>query len=288
VHTHGGYQVHIASMGRRCFGLKASDVWWATSDVGWIVGHSYMVYAPLLAGATTVVFEGALDHPSPIANWQRVVDGYGATGIFTSPTAVRLLRRYGEDALAPVSHATIERVVCAGEVLNPQALEWLQNTVLGGRVPVIDNMWQTETGGPVIGNPYWLSPAAHQAWRGGLPLARDLRRRRRAGRPSVRARREGDHGDHAPVPGAHADAVGRPARYGRDYWERIHGSYLLRRFAYPRRRRLTSGSAAAPTRLYQVGPRTAGDDRVESAFVTHLPWPSAAWWDQPDEVAWRG
>ena len=78
-------------------------MWWATSDVGWIVGHSYMVYAPLLAGCTTVVFEGALDHPTPVAHWRRVVDGYGATGIFTSPTAVRLLRRYGEDALAPVS-----------------------------------------------------------------------------------------------------------------------------------------------------------------------------------------
>ncbi len=63
VHTHGGYQVHIASMGRWCFGLKPSDVWWATSDVGWIVGHSYMIYAPLLAGCTTVAFEGALDSP---------------------------------------------------------------------------------------------------------------------------------------------------------------------------------------------------------------------------------
>ena len=65
VHTHGGYQVHIASMGRWCFGLKPADVWWATSDIGWIVGHSYMVYAPLLAGCTTVAFEGALDHPAP-------------------------------------------------------------------------------------------------------------------------------------------------------------------------------------------------------------------------------
>ena len=63
IHTHGGYQVHIVSMGRWCFGLKPDDVWWATSDIGWIVGHSYMVYAPLLAGCTTVVFEGALDHP---------------------------------------------------------------------------------------------------------------------------------------------------------------------------------------------------------------------------------
>src|SRR5687768_14514671 len=93
VHTHGGYQVHIASMGRWCFGLKSTDVWWATSDIGWIVGHSYMVYAPLLAGCTTIAFEGALDHPpspggfggtspAPDANWRVAVEEFGATGIF--------------------------------------------------------------------------------------------------------------------------------------------------------------------------------------------------------------
>ena len=70
IHTHGGYQVHILSMGRWCFGLKPADVWWATSDIGWIVGHSYMVYAPLITGCTTVVFEGALDYPHPEANWR--------------------------------------------------------------------------------------------------------------------------------------------------------------------------------------------------------------------------
>src|SRR3954454_2257911 len=94
VHTHGGYQVHIASMGKWCFGLDRHDVWWATSDIGWIVGHSYMVYAPLLAGCTTVVFEGALDHPGP-ETFYRIVAENQVSGIFTAPTAVRLLMRYG-------------------------------------------------------------------------------------------------------------------------------------------------------------------------------------------------
>ena len=83
-------------MGRWCFGLKPADVWWATSDIGWIVGHSYMVYAPLIAGCTTVAFEGALDHPHADANWRTAVEEFGVTGIFTSPTAVRMLMRYGE------------------------------------------------------------------------------------------------------------------------------------------------------------------------------------------------
>ena len=100
IHRHGGYQVHIFSMGRWCFGMKPTDVWWATSDIGWIVGHSYMVYAPLLIGCTTVVFEGALDHPQADANWRAAVEEFGVTGIFTSPTAVRTLMRYGDEPLA--------------------------------------------------------------------------------------------------------------------------------------------------------------------------------------------
>jgi acetyl-CoA synthetase len=84
IHTHGGYQVHVASMAKWCFGMKPSDVWWATSDIGWIVGHSYMVYGPLLVGCTSVVFEGALDYPAADTNWRTAVEEFGVTGIFTS------------------------------------------------------------------------------------------------------------------------------------------------------------------------------------------------------------
>src|SRR5688572_19146021 len=170
VHTHGGYQVHIAAMGRWCFGLTPDDVWWATSDIGWIVGHSYMVYAPLLAGCTTVAFEGALDYPRPDTHWRTVVEELGATGIFTSPTAIRMLMRYGDATLSHVDHSRLQRIVCAGEVLNPQAWEWLQNRVLGGRVPVIDHMWQTETGGPVFGNPYGIEMLPIKPGSAALPL----------------------------------------------------------------------------------------------------------------------
>ena len=120
VHVHGGYQVHVHAMGRWCFGLRPDDVWWSTSDIGWIVGHSYIVYAPLVTGCTTVAFEGALDHPGPDTPW-KLVEELGVTGIFTSPTAVRLLMRYGETPARAFRHATLERVVCAGEVLNAPA-----------------------------------------------------------------------------------------------------------------------------------------------------------------------
>src|SRR5579884_2568744 len=96
MHTHGGYQVHIVSMADWVFGLKPTDVWWSTSDIGWVVGHSYIVYAPLIVGATTLAYEGALDYPDPGVFWQGIEE-FGVTSVFTSPTAVRLFMKYGEE-----------------------------------------------------------------------------------------------------------------------------------------------------------------------------------------------
>ncbi len=135
IHTHGGFQVHVVTTGKWSFALRPSDVWWATSDIGWIVGHSYMVYAPLLVGCTTLAFEGALDYPQSDSNWRVAVEELGVSGIFSSPTALRLLMRYGNEPLRSVDHSRLERVVSAGEVLNAPAWDWLQNTILRGRVP---------------------------------------------------------------------------------------------------------------------------------------------------------
>jgi len=226
IHTHGGYQVHIFSMGRWCFGLRPTDVWWATSDIGWIVGHSYMVYAPLLIGCTTVVFEGALDYPEPETNWRIVIEELGATGIFTSPTAIRALMRYGDDPLSKVDHSRVERIFSAGEVLNPPAWNWLQNNILKGRIPVIDHMWQTETSGPVFGNPYGLGMLPIKPGSATLPL------------PGIEAaivHSDGtpcDTGEKGimvlkrPFPGLTAGLWSEPDRYGHDYWQKIPGVYF--------------------------------------------------------------
>ncbi|HWP28630.1 MAG TPA: AMP-binding protein, partial [Chloroflexota bacterium] len=125
VHTHGAYQVGIRSTGAWCFGLRPTDIWWSTSDIGWVVGHSFIVYAPLLFGCTTIAYEGALDHPGP-ETFYRLVQENHVSGIFTSPTAVRLLMRYGTAPARPFDLSTVERVVCAGELLNPPAWQWLQ------------------------------------------------------------------------------------------------------------------------------------------------------------------
>ena len=208
VHTHGGYRVHINAMGRWVFGLSADDVWWSTSDIGWVVGHSYIVYAPLMAGATTIAYEGALDFPGPDVFW-RLCDELKVTGVFTSPTAVRMLMRYGEEHARAHDLSSITRIFCAGEVLNPPAWEWLQKTVLEDRIPVLDHMWQTETGGPVFANPWGVGMLPIKPGSAGVPMPGiDAAILTPEGEP-VPVGREGHHGHPAAVPGPHRVPVGR-------------------------------------------------------------------------------
>jgi acetyl-CoA synthetase len=268
IHTHGGYPVHVSAMGRWCFGLTDTDVWWATSDIGWIVGHSYMVYAPLIMGCTTVVFEGALDHPQPDTNWRIAVEEFGVTGIFTSPTAVRALMRYGDEPLRRIDHSRLERVVCAGEVLNPPAWDWLQNTILRNRVPVIDHMWQTETGGPVFGNPYGLGLLPIKPGSAGIAL------------PGIEAAvvttdgQECPRGEKGimvlkrPFPGLTPGIWGDPERYERDYWQKIPGVYYTGDSAFVDSDGYVWFSGRADEIIKIAGHRI-GTIEVESAFLKH-------------------
>ncbi|HUK37465.1 MAG TPA: acetate--CoA ligase [Vicinamibacterales bacterium] len=268
IHTHGGYQVHIASMGKWCFGLNEHDVWWATSDIGWIVGHSYMVYAPLIAGCTSVVFEGALDHPRPDTNWRAVVEEFGATGIFTSPTAVRLLMRYGDAPLLGVDHSRLERVVCAGEVLNAPAWDWLQNTILKGRAPVIDHMWQTETGGPAFGNPYGIDLLPIKPGSATIPLPGIEAAVVTMDGVPCGANEKGIMTIRRPFPGLTPALWGEPDRYGRDYWQRIPGAYYSGDSAH-----IDDDGyvwfAGRADEIIKIAGHRIGTIEVESAFLRH-------------------
>jgi acetyl-CoA synthetase len=283
VHTHGGYQVHIASMGRWCFGLKPSDVWWATSDVGWIVGHSYMIYAPLIAGCTTVAFEGALDHPAPDTHWRAAVEELGVTGIFTSPTAVRLLRRYGEHTLSDVDHSRLERVVCAGEVLNPLAWDWLQTTALKGRVPVIDHMWQTETGGPVFGNPYGIELLPIKPGSAAIPLPGiDAAVVNLDGTP-CQPNEKGIMVLKRPFPGMTPRLWGETERYGTDYWEKIPGVYYSGDSAHVDEDGYYWFAGRADE-VIKIAAHRLGTIEVESAFLTHSSVAECGVVGRPDET----
>ena len=155
VQKHGGYQMYVYSMGKWIYGLNENDVWFCTSDIGWIVGHSFNVYGPLLSGCTSVIYDGAPDYPRKDMWWD-VAERNKATALWLSPTGVRGLMRLGDDQPRKHDLSSIQRIFVAGEVLNPPAWKWLQEDIFENRIPVMDHMWQTETSGPIFANPYGL------------------------------------------------------------------------------------------------------------------------------------
>ena len=282
VHTHGGYQVHIVCMAKWCFGLEPEDVWWSTSDIGWVVGHSYIVYAPLVIGATTLVYEGSIDHPAPDAVW-RIVEEFGVTGIFTSPTAVRLLMRYGEEHARGRDLSTLTRVLSAGEVLNAPAWEWLQRTVFADRIPVIDHMWQTETGGPIFGNPFGLGLLPIKPGSSGIPLPGVEPAVVTAEGEPCRPGEKGIMVLKRPFPGLTPTLWGEPERYARDYWERLPGVYYTGDSAHVDEDGYVWFAGRADEIIKIAGHRI-GTIEVETACLKHPAVAEAGVTGRPDEV----
>ncbi len=149
LHTHGGYQVGVATTLKYAFDLKPEDRWWCAADPGWITGHSYIVYGPLILGATSIMYEGAPTYPYP-DRWWRIVERYGVTILYTAPTAIRGLMRFGDAWVNKRNTSTLRLLGSVGEPINPEAWRWYHQVVGGGRCPIIDTWWQTETGAFMI------------------------------------------------------------------------------------------------------------------------------------------
>ncbi len=151
VHTTGGYMVGTTYLARAFYQIRDRDIYWSTSDIGWIVGHSFIVYGPLSIGATVFCREGVPDYPSPDVTWE-LVERYGINVMFTAPTAVRMWMSHGGDAPARYDLQKLRLVACAGEPLNPEAHHWAQKHLVGqSGGMVVDNFWQTEIAAPVLG-----------------------------------------------------------------------------------------------------------------------------------------
>src|ERR1700726_2427581 len=149
LHTSGGYLVYAAFTHQIVFDLREEDIYWATADIGWVTGHSYIVYGPLANGATTVMFEGVPNYPDSGRFWQ-VVDKHKVTILYSSPTAIRSLMRDGEKPVKAWSRKSLRLLGSVGEPINPEAWEWYHRVVGDDRCPVVDTWWQTETGGILI------------------------------------------------------------------------------------------------------------------------------------------
>ncbi len=156
LHTQAGYQLYTSTTLQWVFDLKDDDVWWCAADPGWITGHSYIVYAPLLLGVSSVIYEGAPTFPEPDRWWQ-IVEDYKVTVLYTAPTAIRGLMRFGEEHPAKHDLSSLRLLGSVGEPINPEAWKWYHRVIGGERCPIMDTWWQTETGGfmitplPVVG-----------------------------------------------------------------------------------------------------------------------------------------
>jgi acetyl-CoA synthetase len=149
LHTTGGYLVYVSMTHEYAFDYRDGDVYWCTADVGWVTGHSYIVYGPLANGATTLMFEGIPNYPDTSRFWQ-VIDKHGVNIFYTAPTAIRALMRDGDAPVKRTNRATLRVLGSVGEPINPEAWLWYHRVVGDGRCPIVDTWWQTETGGILI------------------------------------------------------------------------------------------------------------------------------------------
>ena len=149
VRDNGGHMVALKWTMRNLYGIEPGEAFWAASDVGWVVGHSYIVYGPLANGATTLMYEGVPNWPTPARIWE-VVDKHQVHTIFTAPTALRALMKEGDDYVHSTSRASLRVLGTVGEPINPEAWRWYHGVIGEGRCPIIDTWWQTETGGAMI------------------------------------------------------------------------------------------------------------------------------------------
>jgi acetyl-CoA synthetase len=223
VHTTGGYMVGIYATTQWVFDIKEGDTYWCTADIGWVTGHSYVVYGPLLCGATTLMYEGAPDWPQR-DRWWSIIERHGVTILYTAPTAIRTFMRWGEEWPGRHDLSSLRLLGTVGEPINPEAWMWYWRYIGGGRCPVVDTWWQTETGmimiTPLPGITHCKPGSAT------LPF------------PGVRAEVVDDRGQPVP-PGAGGYLVltrpwpamlrvlyGDPQRYVEQYWSRFPGIYF--------------------------------------------------------------
>jgi acetyl-CoA synthetase len=278
VHVHGGYMVGVSYLMRAFYDLKPNDIFWSTSDIGWIVGHSYIVYGPLLNGGTVLAREGAIDYPHPGITWETIAR-YGVNVLFTAPTALRLFMRHGIEQVTPHNLSSLRLVASAGEPLNPEAQAWAQTHLLSDRGLVLDNWWQTEIASPVLGT---LPAMTAKVGKVGKPL------------PGVEAVVLNPDGEPVgpnqggllvlkrPLPYMMRTIWGDDSRYLK-YWEDFPGGYTSGDVAFYDEDGYFCVLGRADDVISVAGHRI-GTAEVESAFLSHPAVAESAVVGLPDEI----
>ena len=268
VHTHGGYQVYTHTTLKSVFDIKDDDRWWCAADPGWITGHSYIVYAPLIAGATSFMYEGAPTYPYP-NRWWKMVEKYGITILYTAPTAIRGLMRFGDSWAKRYDLSSLRLLGSVGEPINPEAWKWYHEVIGSEKCPIMDTWWQTETGGFVI-TPLPVTPLKPGS--GTKPFfGHEAEVVDDDGNP-VAAGEEGFLVLKRPWPGMLRTIYGDDERYKEQYWGKFGNMYQTGDSA----RKDKDGYIWIIGRMddvLKVSGYRLGTAEVESAIVSH---PSAA------------
>ncbi len=285
VHTTAGYNLYTHITTKWIFDLQDTDVYWCTADVGWITGHSYIVYGPLSNGATTVMYEGAPRASNPGCMWD-VIEKYGVTIFYTAPTAIRAFIKMGEHLPKARNLSSLRLLGTVGEPINPEAWVWYHRVIGGERCPIVDTWWQTETGGimitPLPGAIPTKPGSATRPFPGILADVVDLEGN------SVGDNEGGYLVVRYPWPGMMRTVYGDPERFRRTYWEHIppkDGQYIY--FAGDGARRDEDGYFWVMGRVddvINVSGHRLGTMEIESALVSHPAVAEAAVVGKPDEL----
>ncbi len=279
LHTHGGYSVYTSTTLKWVFDLKEEDRWWCAADPGWITGHSYIVYAPLILGATGFIYEGAPTYPYP-NRWWKLVEHYGITVMYTAPTAIRGLMRFGEAWPNRHDLSSLRLLGSVGEPINPEAWKWYYEVIGKNRCPIMDTWWQTETGG------FMITPMPSTPLKPGS-ATRPF--------PGIEVDVVDEEGNSCPPgvdgllvvkkpwPGMLRTVYRDPERYKRQYWSKFPNMYLAGDSA----RKDDDGYIWIIGRVddvIKVSGYRLGTAEVESGLVSHPAVAEAAAIGLPDEL----
>jgi acetyl-CoA synthetase len=284
VHTTGGYLVYASMTHQYVFDYHDGDIYWCTADVGWVTGHSYIVYGPLANGATTLMFEGIPNYPSMSRFWE-VIDKYKVNVFYTAPTAIRSLMAAGEEAVKRTSRASLRLLGSVGEPINPEAWEWYHRVVGDQRCPIVDTWWQTETGGimiaPLPGATALKPGSATLPFFGVIPEVVD------ASGTVLAGACEGNLVIADSWPGQMRTVYGDHERFMQTYFSTFPGKY----FTGDGRRRDSDGYYWITGRVddvINVSGHRMGTAEVESALVAHKEVSEAAVVGFPHEIKGQG
>jgi acetyl-CoA synthetase len=284
LHTTGGYMVYVAFSHELVFDYQDGDIYWCTADVGWVTGHSYIVYGPLANGATTLMFEGVPNYPDYSRFWQ-VCDKHGVNICYTAPTAIRALMREGEAPVKATSRASLRLLGTVGEPINPEAWEWYFNVVGEGRCPIVDTWWQTETGGILISPLPGATPMKPGA--ASFPLPGILPALVNAQGEELEGAAEGQLIIKDSWPGQMRTVFGDHQRFFKTYFSQFPGNY----FTGDGCRRDEDGYYWITGRVddvLNVSGHRMGTAEVESALVSHPAVAEAAVVGYPHEIKGQG